>query len=868
MLISWNLLNSLIKIPKDINPEILCDLLNERGIETYLLDDISLIYRKLLIGKVKKSSYDKKNKNYIYKVDVNQKYLNIVYNECLNINDIIVLAQAGIYLPGIKQYVENFDKNINARICSLYDLGLSANYNNHLINITKNSNYIGCNLENLLNYSDVILNIHIPNNRSDLFSYVGIAREILSFIYNKSYLNYKINKFKILLPELFYILKPMGKFNPLILSFINKNNKIKINISNNIYEYYSFNFLNILTPVESLNSLKSFLLIAGIAPSNTIEDIINFLIFFLGQHITIFDIDKIKKITLSNSLKIKIGLSEKKEIINKNDIEILLDENDITTYYNGVPAALSGIIVDDKYSIDKSSVNIGIEIAYFNNKRIINSINKHKIKEILINKLYHEIHSVYNVTINELLKNLILYMSRSILISSTQILNYSKIENKILINLNYVSEIIGIKEIKLSSFLSSFKALGFEVIIKDKLNIDIIIPSFRSDINTNYDIIEEILKILTISNVKEELYLYKNIIKKPDIFKIYYEYIKKARNYLKGCNFSEVINYSFDNISKYKKYKSIYNMDNQFIHIKNPLTKNSVMRKSLIPNIIDNAINIIKKDIKYNNFKIFEYGRVFESINSNGKNYNYNIIKEDDIEKDSPINEFTLFSGILVNLKNKKLKNILESNFLYIKGILKGLLEYLGITISFIDNQLEFIESNKSNYINQGEELGLFINIKTPEGLCLKQYEIGYMGRMNFLLKQEYEIILFEINFSLLFDILKDNKLFSKKINYEIIQFPSIRRDVSIIVHKKLSVNKIVMLIKNLDCCKNILKNILIFDIFINNAIGERNKSLSIALEFRSSIKTLTNDEISIIMKNIFFEIKNKFLVEIRDGNI
>jgi len=869
MLISWSLLNSLIKIPKDINPIILCDLLNERGLEAYILNDISAIYKKLLIGKVEKN-YNIKEKN-IYKVDVSTKYLNIIHNIRLNIDDVVIVIEADTYLPGQKKYFKKFNNNninINAKICTLYDLGLSADVNTYLINLTKDYNLIGSNLKKILNYSDIILNVYIPNNRSDLFSYLGLAREILSFIYNKSYINYKINGIKKLLPELYYILKPLPIFKPLIFYFNNLNNKIKINIvDNNICEYYNINLIYILKK-KSLKSLKSFLLVSGISPHNNITDVINFLIIFLGQQIKIFDLDKIKKNKISKFLDIKIKISTKKEEIHNENKKIILEKNDIVTYYNENPIALSGIIIDDKYSVDNTSTNIAMEIAYFNKKNIINTINNHNLKEIASNKIRYEINSQYNFTICELIKNLVLSMTNGILIASKNILNYSMKKTKILINLLNVSEIIGIKEIKIVNILNSFSSLGFKIIELDKENIKIIVPDFRSDISTNYDIIEEILKIITISSVKEELFFYKNIFRKPNIFKVYYEQIKKARSYLIGCGFSEVINYSFGNIIKYQKYKSIYNVNNDFISIKNPLTKNSVMRKSLIPDMLDNAINIIKKNINDNELKIFEYGRVFPELNPIGINYNYNILNVDDIEKDSPIKEMVLFSGILVSEKNKngKHENILRSNFLYIKGILQGLLEYLGFSISFLNNQLECIKSNKSNYINKKEELTLFINIKNVDNLLSTKYEIGYMGRTNFSVKQEYEVILYEINFSLLFDILKNNNLFLKKINYEISQFPSIKRDISIIISQKLSVNKIIELIKNLQCCKNILKNIKIFDIFIGKNIDEEKKSMSISLEFRSYLKTLTNDEISKIMKIIFFEIKSNFSVKIRDG--
>ena len=97
-------------------------------------------------------------------------------------------------------------------------------------------------------------------------------------------------------------------------------------------------------------------------------------------------------------------------------------------------------------------------------------------------------------------------------------------------------------------------------------------------------------------------------------------------------------------------------------------------------------------------------------------------------------------------------------------------------------------------------------------------------------------------------------KLEKRKINYKpVIPFPSIKRDIAILVSQKIKHKQIIDIIKNVG--SDLLKEVRLFDLYIDEGLGENSKSLAYSLKFQSDTKTLTvNDvesEINLILKDL-----------------
>jgi len=93
-------------------------------------------------------------------------------------------------------------------------------------------------------------------------------------------------------------------------------------------------------------------------------------------------------------------------------------------------------------------------------------------------------------------------------------------------------------------------------------------------------------------------------------------------------------------------------------------------------------------------------------------------------------------------------------------------------------------------------------------------------------------------------------------------KFPPVERDLSILIDKKTSYGEVEKLIKSLQIKK--LEKIQLFDVFENEKLGENKKSLAINFTFIDTEKTLTDDEIEIMMNKIISNLENKLNAVIR----
>ena len=138
---------------------------------------------------------------------------------------------------------------------------------------------------------------------------------------------------------------------------------------------------------------------------------------------------------------------------------------------------------------------------------------------------------------------------------------------------------------------------------------------------------------------------------------------------------------------------------------------------------------------------------------------------------------------------------------------------------------------------------------------------IGLFGEIHPNYKKLYNfkenIYLFEFNL----DLIKTNNLTSSiKIYKEYSKYPSISKDLSILISKDVNFYNLKNFIK--DEVKN-LKNINFFDIYFDKNSNNR-ISLGIRLEFQSFTKTLVTEEIELEIERLTSLLHKNFETELK----
>ena len=83
----------------------------------------------------------------------------------------------------------------------------------------------------------------------------------------------------------------------------------------------------------------------------------------------------------------------------------------------------------------------------------------------------------------------------------------------------------------------------------------------------------------------------------------------------------------------------------------------------------------------------------------------------------------------------------------------------------------------------------------------------------------------------------------------EISKYPTVKKDIAIVVDKNITAGDIAMQIKK--AAGSLLINSEVFDVYTGTGIEEGKKSLAYSLTFGSNDRTLTDEEINAILEKI-----------------
>ena len=123
--------------------------------------------------------------------------------------------------------------------------------------------------------------------------------------------------------------------------------------------------------------------------------------------------------------------------------------------------------------------------------------------------------------------------------------------------------------------------------------------------------------------------------------------------------------------------------------------------------------------------------------------------------------------------------------------------------------------------------------------------------------KTKEDVFVFEISL---------DKLLSKKtgkMKYkEISKYPSVKKDLSIVVEKNITNDEIQKAIKK--SAGTLLTDIQIFDIYTGNNIDDDKKSMSYSLTFSAKDKTLTDEETNTILEKIISDLEKNIGAKLR----
>ena len=558
-----------------------------------------------------------------------------------------------------------------------------------------------------------------------------------------------------------------------------------------------------LVNVESPDWLKKRLLAVDLRPISSLVDITNYIMIDIGRPLHAYDADKI----VGNTLTIK--QSNKKEkffALNGNEYE--LDEGMLVISDEHGIDDLAGIMGGARTGVNENTTKMFLEAAIFDPTSIANTGRKLNLNSDARYRFERGLD--YNSP--ELVMHYAASMVNKICGGScSKIVKFDLGKGLKSFNFdpNITYKLSGV-EIDHQSSYSILKKLGFK--IHDEKGVwKVFPPSWRPDIDGIADIVEEIIRINGYDHIPTTKLPRNNYIAKP-AFNSKHRQVSVASKTLATRGYSEVITFSFLNEVLAKQF----NGGIKELVLVNPISSELThMRPSILPTLLVAAQRNLNAGIDKLSF--FEVGPIFKG--------------------DKPEEQISTISGL--RLGNKSIRDWKsepkEFDFYDIKMDVLKTLEVIGLNI----NSLQIHESTPS-YFHPGRSAVL----------KLGQKHIANIGEIH---PQIIDYYGFEKSI-LGFEIFYENIPLPKKVKVsrpmlKLSPLQAVTREFAFLVDETTPAEKIVQIAKLSN--KDLIKDVLIFDIYKGKNIPNGKKSIAIKVTIQPHTETLTDEDLEKISSDL-----------------
>lgn len=797
MNISINWLKSYIDY--DYSPKELADKLTMLGIEVESIKQLGTGLEGVVIGKVVSiTHHPNADKLVLCQVDIGKSNTLQIVCGAPNVYEgmFAPVATIGSILPtGITiKRAKLRGEESHGMLCSEKELGISDDASG-LMELSSDLT-IGVSLTEALGLHDVIMELEITPNRPDCLSMLGVAREIRAETGNK-----------IKYPDVTLL---EGETDIAGLTSVTIDDP-------ELCPRYAARLIQGVTVGESPSWLKQRLESIGVGVINNIVDITNFVLMEYGQPLHAFDYDKL----FENRIIVRRAAED--EVITTLDEEERKLNSDMLVIADAEkPVALAGVMGGYDSEITESTSDVLLESANFQPANIRATSKKLGLHTEASYRFERGADPEVVISALDRASELIVQLAGGALCKGiVDVYPGKKEPSQIKLRSDRVNFILG-TSIEAEEIEQILNRLGFgiERLPTKESTYQITIPSFRSDITREIDLIEEIARVHGYDNIPTTLP--KGDIPIPTV-NISVEVQQRIKHFLLGSGMMEAVNYSFNHPNCFDKIR--LNDDNPLrdaIKLRNPLSPEmSTLRTTLLPSLLENAQRNHNHQI--NTIALFEMSSVF--------------IKDKEPTRVAGILAGEMGGGVYGNPYR-------SPDFFDIKGIVEGALAVCGIT----------------DPIFQKTEEPTFHTGRNAEVL-LGEKRIGIMGEVHPKVLENYELPYKAYLFELDIETCSRAADFSRRFE-PIPVYPSIQRDLAIVVDNELQSDIPIEIINSTG--GEWVESIRLFDVYEGDQVPDGKKSLAYTITYHSATETLTDKAVNDLHTKVVQKLNQELGAELR----
>ena len=660
--------------------------------------------------------------------------------------------------------------------------------------------------------SDYVFEVDITPNRADACSHYGVARDLYAWLVQNGY--------------------QTSLHRPETSEFKVDNHDMDIDVvveNTEACPRYAGVAIKNVTVKESPEWLQNKLRLIGVRPVNNIVDITNYILHAYGQPMHCFDADKIK----GGKIVVKT-CQEGTKFVTLDEVERKLSERDLIICNDEEPMCIAGVFGGLDSGTTETTKDVFLESAYFHPTWVRKTARRHGLSTDSSFRFERGIDP--NGTIYALKEAAILVKELAGGEIASDIKdNYPApiADFAVELSYEYVNSLVG-KVIPAETIKSIVTSLEMKIVAETAEGLSLSVPAYRVDVQRPCDVVEDILRIYGYNNVEIPTSLKSSLNVEGEVDKSV-KLQNLVSEQLVGCGFNEILNNSLTAASYYDGLET-YKPEN-LVRVMNPLSNDlNVMRASLLfggLECIQHNANRKNADLRF-----FEFGNC----------YHFNA------EKKNPEKVLAAYSEELhlgLWLTGKYISNSwahpdMNSSVYELKAYVLNIFSRLGVNLGAM------VFGNLSDDI-----YSVAISIHTRGGKLVATFGV-LSKKLQKAFDIDNEVYYADINWKELMKAIK-----GKKVTYtEISKFPAVKRDLALLIDKKVQFAEIEKIAYETD--KKLLKSVELFDVYEGKNLEAGKKSYAVSFVLQDENATLNDKQIDKLMQKLIANLQNKLDAKLR----
>lgn len=530
---------------------------------------------------------------------------------------------------------------------------------------------------------------------------------------------------------------------------------------------------------------------SGLRAISPVVDITNFVMLELGQPMHGFDLDKLSdKITVRNA-------TDKEPIRLLDGRDLQLDEDTLVIADGSGAIGIAGIMGGDTTSVSDNTRNVFFEAAMFDPKKIAGRPRRYNAHTDSAHRFERTVDPLLQVTALHRATRLLIDICGGEAGPVIDITDPANTYASTVLSLSRqrVQQLLGVA-LPDSTIAEILSYLGL-TLTEQAEGWQVEVPSYRPDISIEEDLIEEIARVHGYDNIPRT---YPGLLPLMQPREETTVDLMSLKSSLVERGYQEAVTYSFVDEALQRQI----NPESDMLALANPISMDmAMMRTSLWPGLL----SALQRNLNHQQYdvKLFETGLVF-------------------LPGDAGLLQQGVFAGLASGQCQRQHWDSPshEVDFFDVKGDIDALFSMADATD---------IRYEKASHpaLHPGQTARLLSDGEP----------VGWIGRLHPVIQQSLSLpqsaILFEVDQAALMG--------RKLINFkEFSKYPSIRRDIAIVIDEDVTLNSVLACIYNNS--PKYLENVVIFDVYTGKGVIPGRKSLALSLILQELSRTLTDVEV------------------------